>query len=63
MGAAAKLYCSELQGRATDECLQLHGGYGFMSEYPITKLYADSRVNRIYAGSPEIMRPIVARSL
>lgn len=54
MGAAAKLYCSELQGRATDERLQLHRGYGFMSEYPITKLYA---------GSPEIMRPIVARSL
>jgi len=63
MGAAAKLYCSELQGRATDECLQLHGGYGFMAEYPITKLYADSRVNRIYAGSSEIMRLIVARSL
>ena len=63
MGAAAKLYCSELQGRAVDECLQLHGGYGFMSEYPITKLYADSRVNRIYGGSSEIMRLIVARSL
>lgn len=61
--AIAKLWCSEMQGRVIDECLQLHGGYGYMWEYPITRLYADARINRIYAGSSEVMKLIIARHL
>ncbi len=61
--AKAKLYTSELQGRVTDECLQLHGGAGYMDEYPISRMYADARISRIYAGTSEIMREIIARSI
>ena len=61
--ARAKLFTSELEGRVTDECLQLHGGAGYMDEYPISRMYTAARVSRIYAGSSEIMREIVARSL
>jgi acyl-CoA dehydrogenase len=61
--AIAKLWCSEMQGRVIDECLQLHGGYGYMWEYPIARAYADARINRIYAGSSEIMKLIIARHL
>jgi alkylation response protein AidB-like acyl-CoA dehydrogenase len=61
--AKAKLFCSELEGRVTDECVQLHGGNGFMDEYPISRMYANARISRIYAGSSEIMREIIARSL
>ncbi|MDX8151885.1 acyl-CoA dehydrogenase family protein [Patulibacter brassicae] len=61
--AAAKLWCTELQGRVTDRCLQLFGGYGYMSEYPIARAYADARVSRIYGGANEIMREILGRSL
>jgi alkylation response protein AidB-like acyl-CoA dehydrogenase len=61
--AKAKLFCSELEARVTDECLQLHGGNGFMDEYPISRMYANARISRIYAGSSEIMREIIARSL
>ena len=61
--AIAKLWCSEMQGRVIDECLQLHGGYGYMWEYPISRLYADARINRIYAGSSEVMKLIIARHL
>jgi acyl-CoA dehydrogenase len=61
--AMAKLWCSEMCGRITDECLQLHGGYGFMWEYPITRFYADARVQRIFGGTSEIMKEIVARTL
>jgi len=61
--AMAKLWCTELQGRATDLGVQLHGGYGYMSEYPIARAYADARVTRIYGGANEIMREIVGRSL
>jgi alkylation response protein AidB-like acyl-CoA dehydrogenase len=61
--AMAKLWCTEMQGRVTDRCLQLHGGYGYMLEYPIARAYADARVTRIYGGSNEIMREIVGRSL
>jgi alkylation response protein AidB-like acyl-CoA dehydrogenase len=61
--AMAKLECSELQFRALDACLQLHGGYGYMREYPIAKAWADARVQRIYGGSNEIMREIVGRTL
>ena len=61
--AKAKLFTSELEGRVTDECLQLHGGAGYMDEYPISRMYTAARVSRIYAGSSEIMREIVARSI
>ena len=59
----AKLWITDTQCRVMDECLQLFGGYGYMKEYPISQLYADSRVQRIYGGANEIMKEIVARSL
>jgi len=61
--AKAKLFCSELEARVTDNCVQLHGGNGYMDEYPISRMYTNARVSRIYAGSSEIMREIIARSL
>lgn len=61
--AKAKLFCSELEARVTDECVQLHGGNGFMDEYPISRMYTNARISRIYAGTSEIMREIIARSL
>jgi alkylation response protein AidB-like acyl-CoA dehydrogenase len=61
--AAAKWWCSELQQRCIDKCLQLHGGYGYMTEYPIAKAYQDARVRRIYGGTTEIMKEIIGRSL
>jgi acyl-CoA dehydrogenase len=61
--AKAKLFCSELEGRVMDECVQLHGGAGYMDEYPICRMYLNARVSRIYAGSSEIMREIIARSV
>ena len=61
--AASKLWCTELQGEVADRCLQLFGGYGFMTEYPIARNYADARVTRIYGGTNEIMKEIVGRSL
>ena len=63
IAAEAKLYTTELLGRVADQCVQLHGGYGFMLEYPITRLFASARVHRIWAGSSEIMREIIGRSL
>ncbi|HXF45355.1 MAG TPA: acyl-CoA dehydrogenase family protein [Burkholderiaceae bacterium] len=59
----AKLWCSEMQFRALDACVQLHGGYGYMWEYPVTRLWADARVQRIYGGTSEIMKELIARSL
>jgi acyl-CoA dehydrogenase len=59
----AKWWLTDTQHRVTDECLQLFGGYGYMREYPISKLFVDSRVQRIYGGSNEIMKEIIARSL
>ncbi len=59
----AKLACSEAQGRVVDGCLQLFGGYGYMQEYPISRAYVDARVQRIYAGTSEIMKLIIARDL
>lgn len=59
----AKLWCSEMQGRLVDHCLQLFGGYGFMREYEIARLYADARVQRIYGGTSEIMRELIGRSI
>ncbi len=61
--AEVKLFCTEVQGRVIDRCLQLFGGYGYMLEYPIARLYADARVSRIYAGSNEIMKEIIGRAL
>jgi len=61
--AKAKLFCSELEGRVTDECVQLHGGNGYMDEYRVSRLFTNARVSRIYAGSSEIMREIIARSI
>jgi alkylation response protein AidB-like acyl-CoA dehydrogenase len=61
--AAAKLLTTELQNRVVDRCLQLHGGYGYMLEYPIARAWADSRVQTIYGGTSEIMKEIVGRSL
>ena len=61
--AMAKWWCTELQGRVVDRCLQLHGGYGYMLEYPIARAFADARVTRIYGGANEIMKEIVGRSL
>ncbi|MBI5277658.1 MAG: acyl-CoA dehydrogenase family protein [Burkholderiales bacterium] len=59
----AKLWASETQGRVIDECLQLFGGYGYMDEYPISRLYTDARVQRIYGGTSEIMKEVIARAL
>lgn len=61
--AKAKLYATELEDRVTDHCVQLHGGNGYMDEYPISRMYTAARVSRIYAGSSEIMREIIARSI
>lgn len=61
--AMLKQWTTDLQCKVMDECVQLHGGYGYMWEYPIARAWADSRVQRIYAGTNEIMKEIVARSL
>lgn len=61
--AMAKYWLTEWQCRVVDECLQLHGGYGYMAEYPIARMWTDSRVQRIYAGSNEIMKELIACSL
>jgi alkylation response protein AidB-like acyl-CoA dehydrogenase len=61
--AMAKWWSTELQKRTVDQCLQLHGGYGYMLEYPIAKFYLDSRVQTIYGGTTEIMKEIIGRSM
>jgi acyl-CoA dehydrogenase len=61
--AKVKLFCTETQGRVVDRCLQLFGGYGYITEYPIARLYADARITRIYAGTSEVMKVIIAKSL
>ena len=61
--ARIKLFATELQAEVVDACLQLHGGYGYMLEYPIARMYADARVSRIYGGSSEIMKVIIAKDL
>jgi acyl-CoA dehydrogenase len=63
MASMAKLWLTEVQCRTVDECLQLHGGYGYMNEYPIARMYADSRVQKIYGGTNEIMKLLISRSL
>ena len=61
--AEAKWWCTEMQGRVIDACLQLHGGYGYMTEYPVAKAWLDGRVQAIYGGTNEIMKEIIGRSL
>lgn len=61
--AKAKWWCTELQGRVLDACLQLHGGYGYLLEHPISRAFADARVTRIYGGTTEIMKEVIGRSL
>ncbi|MFJ2988521.1 acyl-CoA dehydrogenase family protein [Collimonas sp. NPDC087041] len=61
--AAAKYWCSDLQGKVLDQCLQLHGGYGFMQEYPIARAFIDARAQRIYGGTNEIMKEIISRNI
>jgi alkylation response protein AidB-like acyl-CoA dehydrogenase len=61
--AMAKWWCTELQKRVVDRCLQLHGGYGYMLEYPIAQAYVDARITTIYGGTTEIMKEIIGRSL
>lgn len=62
-GAMAKLWTTENEGKVVDRCLQLFGGYGYMSEYPISRLFVDARVRRIYGGASEIMKLIISRTL
>jgi alkylation response protein AidB-like acyl-CoA dehydrogenase len=59
----AKLWTTEREGRIVDECLQLFGGYGYMREYPISRMYVDARIRRIYAGTSEIMKLFISRQL
>jgi alkylation response protein AidB-like acyl-CoA dehydrogenase len=61
--AKAKLFCTEVQARVIDKCLQLHGGYGYTLEFPIARLYADARVSRIYGGTSEVLRTIIAKDM
>jgi len=63
LAAEAKYYATEVEARVMDECVQLHGGAGYMSEYRISHMFTDARVSRIYAGSTEIMKEIIARSI
>jgi len=61
--AMAKYWLTDTQGEVLDECLQLHGGYGFMQEYAVAEMWADARVQRIYGGTNEIMKELIARAL
>jgi alkylation response protein AidB-like acyl-CoA dehydrogenase len=61
--AAAKYWTSEMLGRVVDQCVQLHGGYGYILDYPVARAYADARVQRIYGGTTEVMKEIIARGL
>lgn len=63
MASAGKLWHSEMPRRVVDECVQLHGGYGYMEEYPVACAFVDARIERIYAGTSEIMKEIIARSI
>ena len=63
MASMAKYWLTDLQSKIIDRCLQLHGGYGFMNEYPIARMYRDNRVERIYGGTNEIMKVLLSRGL
>ena len=58
-----KLWISEQQCKVIDECVQLHGGYGYMNEYLVARMYVDARVQRIYGGTSEIMKEVISRAL
>ena len=59
----SKVWHSEMQGRVVDTCVQLHGGYGYMLEYPVARAFRDARAQRIYAGTNEIMKTIIAKQM
>ncbi len=61
--AMAKWWTTDAQCKVIDECLQFFGGYGYMTEYPIARMYADARVQKIYAGTNEVMKMLIARTL
>jgi alkylation response protein AidB-like acyl-CoA dehydrogenase len=61
--AMVKLFSTEMQARVVDRCLQLFGGYGYITEYPIARLYEDARVTRIYGGTSEVMKSIISKSM
>jgi acyl-CoA dehydrogenase len=61
--AVVKLFTTEMQARVVDRCLQLFGGYGYITEYPIARLYEDARVTRIYGGTSEVMKSIISKSM
>ena len=61
--AKAKWWCTDVQARTADRCLQLFGGYGYMTEYPVSRAFVEARVQKIYAGTNEIMKEIVGRDL
>ena len=61
--ARAKWWATELQQRVIDRCLQLHGGYGYMREYPIARAFVDARVQTIYGGANEVMKEVIGRHL
>jgi acyl-CoA dehydrogenase len=61
--AMAKWWATDMQGQVLDECVQLHGGYGFMQEYAVAEMWADARVQRIYGGTNEIMKELIGRAL
>ena len=58
-----KMWTTEQQGQVIDDCVQLHGGYGYMNEYLVARMYADARVQRIYGGTNEIMKEVISRAL
>ena len=59
----AKLWGTDTQGRVVDECLQLFGGYGYMNEYLVARMYTDARIQRIFGGTNEIMKEVISRAL
>jgi acyl-CoA dehydrogenase len=63
LAAKAKLWTTELADRVLDECVQLHGGYGYMWDFPVARAWADARVHRIYAGTNEVMKHIISRRM
>jgi len=63
MASMAKYWLSDLQNKVADQCLQLHGGYGYMWEYNVARAFVDSRVQKIYGGSNEIMKELIARDI
>ena len=59
----AKYWCTDVQNKVADNCVQLHGGWGYMSEFPVCKAFVDGRVQKIYGGTNEIMKELIARSI